>query len=254
MNNPLLSLLDGEDLSSNSTANKLKSDKAHVKLSESMFTQEGDEWDLVEYGKAPDPDYTIPFHIRRQLFVNRANALFNKIVPSKAHEPRLSVTVTTLNSYMYVLAEAFRVDEAMNIFKNSFKTMKLKPDNFTYKVLIRMFIRKKDLDSALKCKQDADKKNIMLLGESYGILIESCMHRDKVVEALKLFEEASSKKLRINEKYLKVLRGRCRNLRVEHPDLANDPNQWVRDTKEMNKRMKGFSNSVVQELRSAVFK
>lgn len=85
---------------------------------------------------------------------------------------------------------------------------------------------------------------------TYGILIESYCHRGRLVEALQLLEQTSARNIQISEIHMRVIRNRCKNLGLEHPDVTADPNAWVKRVKQVQKNKRHSSQSKIQELRS----
>ena len=85
-------------------------------------------------------------------------------------------------------------EKAMEVFKTEFTKLGIKPSTYTYRGLIRMHILAKDIDAALKLKDDMIKDhNVVPDAESYGWLIRSCGHRDLLVEGLQLLEEVTER-------------------------------------------------------------
>ena len=153
---------------------------------------------------------------------------------------------------MAVYADASRHKYAVQIF-DEFKAFGLVPTAKTYKVLIRMYIRLKNIEMAIQIKDDMKKLNIIPDNESYGIIIESYTHRNMIVEALKILEEATEHKLHIAERHIKQLRARCKNLGVKHPNIPEDPNQWIKDVKQVRKDKRHASNRDIHRVQSATF-
>ena len=160
--------------------------------------------------------------------------------------------VATLTSYMAVYADASRHKQALQIF-NEFKSFGIVPTAKTYKVLVRMYIRLKDIKMAFQTKEDMKKLNLIPDNETYGILIESYTHRNMVVEALKELEESAEQGIHISERHIKQLRSRCKTLGVKHPNMPADPNQWIKDVKQVRKDKRHSSNRDIHRVQSAMF-
>jgi pentatricopeptide repeat protein len=83
---------------------------------------------------------------------------------------------------------------ALEVVKTEYSKLGIRPSTVTYRGLIRMHILAKDIDAALKLKDEMIKDHNMVPdAESYGWLIRSCGHRDLLVEGLQLLEEVSER-------------------------------------------------------------
>lgn len=156
-----------------------------------------------------------------------------------------------LNNFLAVYTEAVqlhRVDAVLGLFD----AHNVRLDTHTYKHLIRMYVRARDVPRAVELKAEAAARGISLTGSTYGILVESLTGQGKLVEAIKLFEETVDKKVKIPERYLRALRSRCKTLRIVHPDMPADPNQWAKDVRELRRATRHTSDSKVEALRSIV--
>lgn len=156
-----------------------------------------------------------------------------------------------LNSFLAVYTEAVKVDrlhEALELFEKH----NISLDRFSYKHIIRMYVRARDISTALKYREKAEASGIVLEGATYGILMQSLTQRNMVVEALKILEFAADNKIMIPERFLRLLRVRCRKLNVKHPDMPADPSAWVRHVSAMRKKLKHTSNSTTERLRTAI--
>jgi pentatricopeptide repeat protein len=166
-------------------------------------------------------------------------------------ERGVPIELLTLNSYLRVYTEAVQVD-LLDQVMSRFEEYGLAPDSYTYKHIIRMYVRAKEIDKALEYKREASSKGIQLAGVTYGLLLESLTHRDRLVEALKLLEEATDKRIFMPERHLRILRSRCKTLRVTHPDMPVDPNQWAKDLKARRRKYKNSTHSMGESLRTAI--
>ena len=160
--------------------------------------------------------------------------------------------MATLTNYFAVYADANYYKQALNIF-NEFKTFNIKPTTQTYRVLVRMHIRQKDIDKAIEAKNEMNALKLRPDFEIHGMLIESFTHRNMIVEALKELEEATANGLKVSEKHLRQLRNRCNKLGVKHPDMPADPHQWIKDLKQVRRDTRHSSNREIQRVQSALF-
>ena len=124
------------------------------------------------------------------------------------------------------------------------------PNVRTYRALIRMHIRMKDIDSAIALKEAMFEKNLKPDSASFGMIIESLTQRDKIVEALQHLEQSADLGVKIPEKNIRILRARCKNLGISHPHLPPDPKAWVKDLKTTRWNNRHASKRMVQPLQS----
>ena len=152
-----------------------------------------------------------------------------------------------------VHSEAVHVQDTLNLIEKMKEKFNFKPTELTYNYLITMHIKNKDIDSAIKLKEEMMLQNLTPNSDTYGILIDNLTRREMIVEALKLVEESAHNNIKILEKHMKILRGRCANLHVTHPDIPEDPNKWVKQLKETRRKNKNVSNGKVESIKSAMF-
>ena len=229
--------------------NKDKAYLANIDSNSLSPENQGDVlWDKIEYGRAPNPIYTLPLEYRRIMNIKRSKLAFSEF----QRNPSMKVTNHVLNTYLQVYSEALKVESAMNVFE-SFKTFDLAPDTKTYKALIRMFIRTDNVSKALDLKREqVDSLKLTPEGDQYGLLIESLVANNQLVEAFKELECATEKGVAIPEKNVKFLRRAATQLGVRHPDMPEDPYEWVRSMKDARKKTR-IADRSVQALRSQLF-
>eukprot|EP00596_Hydrurales_sp_CCMP1899_P009749 CAMPEP_0119036198 /NCGR_PEP_ID=MMETSP1177-20130426/3729_1 /TAXON_ID=2985 /ORGANISM="Ochromonas sp, Strain CCMP1899" /LENGTH=1120 /DNA_ID=CAMNT_0006995643 /DNA_START=103 /DNA_END=3462 /DNA_ORIENTATION=+ len=187
-----------------------------------------DEWDMVHFGRAPNPDWSVSLKDRRVDNIERAKLLFEEF-----NTKDIPMNVIFLTSYMSVFTNTMDKfshlndfgQQALEIF-DSFEKYDIKPDQKTYRSLFRMHIYGKDIQSALSLKEDMVSKGIIPDAESYGLLMQSCGQRDMLVEALKLLEETSERGIQVHDRQIKHLRSRCVGLGIQHPNMPEDPKEW----------------------------
>jgi len=118
---------------------------------------------------------------------------------------------------------------------------------------VAMYVKAKDIQKAMELYGEMTQRGLVPDSTTVGLLIESATHRGLVVEALRLLEEATEKKVTIPEKNLRYLRSRCTSLGVSHPDMRADPLQWVKDLKVARRKLKNSSQRTIESLRSATY-
>jgi len=170
-------------------------------------------------------------------------------------EGQMLPTAETMNALLSVYAECLRNHDAIAVY-NAFPKYGVKPTAKTYQALLRMYIRRKDVGSAIALKEDMQSS---ILGDrinpdasTFGILINTLTHRGELPQALNLLEEATKLNLRVNEKHLKFLRARCESLGVKHPHLPANPKEWVKKIKH-SKRTAGGTQRRVEPVRSMLY-
>jgi hypothetical protein len=103
----------------------------------------------------------------------------------------------------------------------------LAPSGFTLQWLIRMHVRRGDIDSALAVKADADSLDLRIEGIVGGMLLHSLSREEKLREALELLEDCASRNVRIPLAFAYLLSVRCHERGIEHSILPSDPNVWI---------------------------
>lgn len=163
----------------------------------------------------------------------------------------MTVNSFILNNYLSVYTEAIAyksIDKAILQFEAHGITL----DTYSYKHLIRMYVRVKDITSAMACKEEAINRGVALCGSTYGLLLESLTRRSMIVDAIKIFEESLDKKVTLPEKHLRFFRSRCKKLHVVHPDMPADPNLWVKEVRAERKRYRNTSDAKLERVRTAI--
>ena len=192
------------------------------------------QWNYILFARCPEPDYSKPLPERRQEHIIRANALYQDMI-----DHNLEPNVDTMNSYLSVFTEASKLDDALNLLDKFASQHDLVPNETTYYQLIRMHIYLKDIEGARARFNEMKERDIIPSGKTYGSLIQSYCHRDRLVDALQLLEEAHDQKIHISNTYIKKLRNRCETLGLSHPYIPPDPDQWIKDVQEVRRKSKG---------------
>lgn len=234
--NYLLALLDNEPIPEEPETNSSYPLTSVVRDAEGIIPQSeiDRQWNFILFARCPEPDYSKPLSERRKENMTRATGLYRDMI-----EKNVKPDVETLTAYMSVYSEAAKLSESLDILDKFAADHDLLPNENTYLYLIRMHIYLKDIDGALQRFQEMKDRELAPTGKIYGTLIQSLTHRDKLVEALQLLEEAHKLDIHISNTYIKKLRNRCENLGVTHPYIPDDPNQWAKDVKEFRKKAKG---------------
>jgi pentatricopeptide repeat protein len=218
--------------------------------SEGFLTDEiiAAQWDLVHFGRAPDADYSAPLNVRRKIGKHRATLAFEQM-----QAEGVEVTPRALNMLLTVHCEAQHEEDAYKVL-SQFPNFGVVPGLAAYRSMVIMHVKNKKIGKALEAKGEMIKSGVKPDGLTYGMLMESLSHRDMLVEALQLLEEASDSKVKVPEKHLRYLRSRCRTLGINHPNMRADPKLWVREMKALRRRFKHASQSKIESVRNFVFK
>lgn len=203
-------------------------------------------WDLINFGRPPNPDYDVPVEERQKQNTHRAELAMKEFVADG-----LKLNSHILTKYLMVYSNLGDKEGAERVLK-MFDTYGLKKIKNTYRALVMMNVRIHDLDEAVRLKDDM----VATVGpdaETYGILIEGMAHAQKVVESLQMVEEATSHHLTIRPIHTMKIRARCEKLGVYHPDLGEDPKGWVKDLKKVRIDKKFASKRGIQHVRSAFY-
>ena len=204
-------------------------------------------WDMVEFGRAPNPDYSISLSERREGNIARAEELMRQM-----RQEKLTPDVVTLTTMMGVYGEAHRADEALAVLKR-FDKHNLVPNASTYRTLVRMHILKKDIAAAIACKEQMVVRGLQPDAETYGLLVQSLTHRDMVVEGLQMLEEATGAGVSLADRHVRFLRSRCDTLGIKHPNIPADPRAWAKDVKKMRTATKHTNKRKVEAVKSAMY-
>ena len=209
------------------------------------------QWEMVYFGRAPDANYSTPIPKRRQENIIRAQALYADMLAKK-----IDIDDKILSSYISVYSEVGKTKDVYDIIDFFKEKHEIAPTSDTFGWLVRMHILSNDITSALARFQEMKDKNIVIHKETYGLLIQSLTHRDMLVEAIKLVEEAADKDIVISNRHIKKLRNRFENLEIQNDAIPEDPHAWVKNVKETRRNYK-FSakiRSKTQSLKSAFFR
>lgn len=240
--NPVLCLLDNEELENTSQS------PAEGKLPVIPLSEIDKQWNLVHFNRCPPPDYSERLVVRRENNRIRANALYEDMLRNG-----VAPDDQTLTAFMSVCSEACLPDEAKDIMENMQSRHNLSITSDTYRHLIRMDIFLSNYETAIQRLKDMKGLGMVPDAESYGIVIQSLSHRDKLVEAIQIFEEAVESQTTIPEEHIKKLRARCEKFGIKHPNIPPDPDQWAKDVKDVQRRYRTRSQSVIQPLKSLTF-
>ena len=208
------------------------------------LSDEDSAWAMVDFGRAPEPDYSAPLPVRQHHHMRRAELAFEDF-----RRQGLDPDTTTLTSFMSVYAEALKDQRALKVME-TFAGHHLQPDRHSYRALVRMYIRRKDVTTAKEVCDEMHASGLRGDGETYGMLIESYAHRDMLPEALKMLETAADNKVGVPERHLRILRARCTKLEVRHPDMPADPQAWVKAAKAGKTKINKGTTRRTQHLRS----
>ena len=252
--NEVVDLLDGSDKSKINLALANNDDDINTNdlmkqlLSGISSDDIDNQWKMIEFGRAPEANYLEEKDKRVQTNINKAEKVFHEM-----KRKNLKPDAATLTSLMKVYADADRVENAVNIFDNYFREYKVPQDARAYRVLVRMHVRTINIAKALDITKEMEQKGLMNDSETYGLLILSLTKRDMYVEALQLLEEASDKKINIPNRHIKALRARCENLGILHPDMPDDPHQWIKTVKRVRYDSRNNSKRNVESVRSKLY-
>lgn len=205
-------------------------------------------WNFIEFGRAPDPDYSGTLRDRRSSNVARAMELYGDMVDSD-----IAPGPDTLASLISVFGNAGRIRNVKELVSQFKEVHNVEMNRRGYDALIKTHILSKDIDSALQAKDECLKKNIVPGREAYGMLLQSLTNRNMLEQALLTLEECSDKGVKIQERNIKKLRARCEDLGVIHPNLPANPAAWVKAVKEVRKNKRNTSQRRIEPIRSSFY-
>lgn len=156
-------------------------------------------------------------------------------------------TQKILDAYLTVFTQALYESSALEAFR-LFEATGVQPRSQSYHSLIQMYVRKKNLEKALEYKDNMFKNNMIPTAASYGLLIDTTYRRQMLLESLQLVEEATTYGLKVEEKHIRQLRGRCKSLGIVHPDIPDDPLEWLKRLKKLRRLLKNSPRYKVQSI------
>jgi pentatricopeptide repeat protein len=155
---------------------------------------------------------------------------------------------------MSVASEAMQWEKAhaiVDIFKNQHD---ISPDSTTFKNLIRMHIFMSDINGCMERFQEMKSRGISPDRETYGLIVATLTHRDDLVKAVQVLEEADENGIQISNRHIKKLRARFNKLNIRHPNIFPDPNLWVKDLRIVRENKKNArTGNKLQYLNSLTF-
>jgi hypothetical protein len=155
---------------------------------------------------------------------------------------------------MSVASEAMQWEKANEII-NTFKSHHdISPDATTYKYLIRMHIFMSDIAGCIERFEEMKSRGMLPDRETYGTIVATLSHRDDLLRAVQILEEADEKGIQISNRHIKKLRARFNKLNIRHPSIFPDPNLWVKDVKQVRENKKNArTGNKLQYLNSLTF-
>lgn len=155
---------------------------------------------------------------------------------------------------MSVASEAMQWEKANEIVNIFHSQHGISPDTTTFKYLVRMHIFMSDISGCMERFKEMKSRGIRPDRETYGMIVATLAHRDDLVRAVQVLEEAAETGIQISNRHIKKLRSRCNKLNIRHPNIFPDPNLWVKDVKKVreNKRNAPTGNKL-QYLNSLTF-
>lgn len=204
-------------------------------------------YDMVYFGRAPDADYSAPLNVRRRVNIKRAELAFQHMVDSG-----IKPTPRALQLLLGVYSEAGRNDGVEKTLQ-LFQKYKVNVPHKVYKHIITMHVRNNDLEKVVSMHAEMVANKIIPDAITYGLLIQTHLHRQKIFESIKLLEEATAHGLQIPERNLRLLRSRCKTLGIVHPDIRPDPHEWVKEVKRVRRNHRHSSQRVIQSIKSLTY-
>jgi hypothetical protein len=205
-------------------------------------------WNFIEFGRAPDPDYSGTLRDRRSSNITRAMELYGEMVDSDV-EPGAD----TLASLISVFGNAGRIRNVNELITQFKMIHNIEPNRRAYDAIIKTHILAKDINSALQAKDECIKNDMLPGREAYGMLLQSLTNRNMLEQALLTLEECSDRGVKIQERNIRKLRARCESLGIVHPNLPADPAAWVKAVKEVRWNKRNTSQRRIEPIRSSFY-
>ena len=159
-----------------------------------------------------------------------------------------------LNDYMSVASEAMQWEKASEIITLFKVKHGIAADSTTFRHLVKMHILMSDINGCMERLKEMKSKGISADRETYGLVVATLTHRDDMLGAIQILEEAHNNGIRISNRHIKKLRARCNKLGIQHPFIYPDPMLWVKDVSKVRSKMRGTrSGNKLQVLNSMTF-
>jgi pentatricopeptide repeat protein len=215
-----------------------------------VSSQEVDRlWDLVEFGRAPKPDYSETLRHRRSLNIARSMELYEEM----CYRENLKPNEKTLASLVGVVGYATLHRKANELVEMFAADHNVSPNRFVFDSMIKMHLIRNDIDSAMEAKTNMIEYGFVPSRESYGLMIQSLAARKMLEESLLVLEDAADRQVKIRDTFLKNLRFQCTKLGVIHPDIPPDPMEWVNQVRLTRTKNKNRSKANVQPVQSGFY-
>jgi pentatricopeptide repeat protein len=195
-----------------------------------------------------DEAYPTDGNVRRRVLLAEARAIYSAELPRAGLQP----DIVTLNTMVAALCNAKQRDAAYAFLRTEFPARGLAPDARTYRSLIRMHVAQRDTAAAQAALADMRARGVRPDADAYGLLVHAAAREWRVKDALALVREAREAGLAVNEHYAFLLRQRCKELGVAHPDVPEHPVGWQFTPAVMEKRR--ASGRVIRKVTSTALR
>lgn len=210
-----------------------------VELADAVFT--GAEWQPMDLP-------TLTPAMRKAMLLEEARRIYTSEMVRYGEKP----DDTTLNVMVNILAQ-HDADRAMEFLRAEFPKYDQAPNNRTFRPLLRHYaMDKKQLDKAEVLFQAMRELHIQPDAESYGMIVHAMAREWRIKDALTVVRDMKEEGLQCPEVYATLLRQRCKELNIFHPDVPEHPHGWQFDPKINEKRAKGKSTEIRKQWKAGL--
>ncbi|KAF4317314.1 hypothetical protein JM18_005730 [Phytophthora kernoviae] len=161
------------------------------------------------------------------LNIKRAEIRFHEMTFEKGMTPSL----ITLNSMLAVYANALRLRAAESFVNETFPKHNAKPDKYTYRAMMQMFVRGKRTTQAEALmdhmRSEIEHADMGADDVTFGLLVDHYARKGLLRRALVTLEEADSHGVQLQEKHLKKIRVLTERYGVFTDLIPEDPNAVI---------------------------
>lgn len=206
-----------------------------------------DGYNLVYFGRPPNADYSAKLEERRRVNTHRAELAYQHML-----DAGIKPTNKALTNFVGVYTEAGWLQDAEKALV-LFDKHKIKATGHLYENLMQAYVRRKDLEGAHAMLATMRERKLVPTSNTFGLLMQTYSQHGLIVEALKVLEEATDRKVQLSERHVRHLRARCLKLGIKHPNMPADPLLWAKEAKLVRRQKKMASQRVIEPIRNLKF-
>jgi pentatricopeptide repeat protein len=180
----------------------------------------------------PRENYPTDLRERKRVLIEEMRRIYYEEMPRHDVQPSL----ITLNTVVTAYALAGQNKMAYDFLAEEFPKHGCKPDTRTYRALIGLHVRQKRTDRAETVFETMKSLAVPADKDCYGLLVHSMAREYRLKDAVNLVKEMKAQGLTCSEHYAFLLRQRCKEVGIFHPDVPAHPVGWQFTPSVMKKR------------------